>query len=339
MKKAELELRNLLLEKLDSKESNVIYINNDKFKINPNPVKKYKHLGDLSFEEKSIEKLKKYDPLLLKAYKLLLPQNRISFISLLEVCNIPEDVKVIRVLSDEDIEESMELSRKLILTVSKGQLYAKQENWMQTTELKMNIKLSDKKVFKDKDAIKHIRIVLDIEVPPTVLRQIVLNAKKQVPIIETLTGFEPYNLLDMTNEEYTKQRNEANVKSIIYAERYEEHIKLLSNLSPYQAGNAFLLLQADLNLMVQKAIHLVLSKGHKITPDLLIHYSFDTLADATKDLFIKYHAPETTDKDRIKIKRFIALYFAVVEEAQNNVENYIESLCEKYNINKDFAHA
>ena len=336
MKKNDLYLHTIMEKEIESRnKKEVLFINNDKFKINPDPVKKYKHNDDLTLEDKNLERIKKYDPLLLKAYELLLPQYKLTLISVLESFEIPENVRIMRLLGSENPEET---ENKFIIIVSKGQLYLQQGNWLQMTESKSVSLVSDKKIFKDKDAIKHIKLCLDIEIPSNILKQVTLNSKKQIPIIENLTGFEPYNLMDMSDAEYKKQRREADVKAMIYADRYKDHIKLLSNISPYQAGNSFLLLQADLNLMIQKCIHNLLCKGYNVTTDLIINCSFETLAEATKNLFIKYHAIDTTEIERVKIRRFIALYFAVVEETQNKFENYIESLYEKYNLEEQFVN-
>ena len=193
----------------------------------------------------------------------------------------------------------------------------------------------DRKIYKDTNSEKHIKLVFDYQVPNTILRELNLNSKKQVPMITTLQGFEPYNLMDLSNDEYIKQKTESDAKAIIYSERYKDHINLLINKSPYQAANAFLLLQSNINMKIQECIRDILAQGNILTVDSLIHYSFENIAEATRELFTKYHAFNTTEEEKLKITRFIALYFAVVEEADNNVDNYVKSLNEKYGIVKN----
>lgn len=335
--KSTLKLLTEELSKNKLNESIIIINNNFELEIeNENSVSAFisfkEEEAPINYEDKLLEKIADYNPLILTAYHLLSSLNKSSFINLLQTFNIRKNVNVIRMMSDNDVNKFTNGANKLIVTASKGNLCIKQGDWNQTTASKTNTVASDKKIYKDVNAEKSIRLLFDIEVPESILYQLNLNSKKQAPMIATLTGFEPYNLMDLSNDEYIKQKTEADAKAIIYAERYAEHIKLLSNKSPYQAANSFLLLQSELNLSIQKCIRNILLQGNILSVDNLIHYSFENLAEAARELFTKYHAYDTTEEEKIKITRYIALYFAVVEEAQNNVENYIESLNKKFGV-------
>lgn len=284
-----------------------------------------------NFSDVFYKKIADYNELVLKAYSLLSQVNKSSFVSALQYCGIKKDIEVNKISSEEELEEAIK-SKHFIVTVSKGNLMLQQGDWSQTTGSKNNNIATDKKIFKDKESEKHIKLVFNIEVSYSILRELNLNSKKQVPMISTLCGFEPYNLIDMSNDEYIKQKAESDVKAIIFSEKYEEHIKFLTNISPYQAANTFLVLQTELNMSIQKCIKEILSQGHVLTVDSLIHYNYESFAEAVRELLTKYHAFETTEEEKIKIKRFIALYFAVIEEDQIKVENYIISMKNKYGI-------
>lgn len=317
----------------DNYENPVIIVNNNNIFtiLNEKSLKELKQENGLiknensSFIDRLRDKIKDYNELVLTAYDLLNQQNKSSLVSILQYCCITKDIEVTKITSAEQ-----ENKKYFTITVSKGNLVLCQGDWSQSTGTKANCIAPDKKIYKDIKSEKHIKLKFNIEVPNSILRELNLNSKKQVPMITTLQGFEPYNLIDMSNDEYIKQKVESDAKAIIYSERYKDHIKLLSNLSPYQAANAFLLLQSDINMSIQKCIHDILAQGNVLTVDSLIHYSFENIAEATRELFTKYHAFNTTDEEKLKITRLIALYFAVVEEAQNNVDEYIESMKKKY---------
>ena len=292
-------------------------------------------INDSNVYDKLRKKIEDYNELVLRAYDLLSQANKPSLISVLQYCCINKDIKVTKILSEEELKNYNNQGKNFTITVSKGNLMLEQEDWSQSTCSKSNTVASDRKIYKDTNSEKHIKLVFDYQVPNTILRELNLNSKKQVPMITTLQGFEPYNLMDLSNDEYIKQKTESDAKAIIYSERYKDHINLLINKSPYQAANAFLLLQSNINMKIQECIRDILAQGNILTVDSLIHYSFENIAEATRELFTKYHAFNTTEEEKLKITRFIALYFAVVEEADNNVDNYVKSLNEKYGIVKN----
>lgn len=344
MKKAEAQLRLDIENELNKNKENIIFCINEsldyKLVIHEGQITKRvnERFKKLYFGDKQISKLKDYDAAIIKAYELLNEPYKISLFSILDYCKITKDVKVYRILSEEDFNKYSNNGKNFMMVVSRGNLYLKQGSWSQTTETRISTIASDKKIYKDVTATKHIKLIFDLQVPIPILRQLNLNSKKQTPVLETLTGYEPYNLMDLSNEEYIKQRSESDAKALHYAKIYAEHIKLLSNMSPYKAANSFILLQTEINLSIQKCIQRILAQGNVINIDSLLYYSFETIADATRELFIKYHAFDTKPEEKIKITRFIALYFAVVEETQNNVENYIKSLEEKYHLNEEYVY-
>ena len=280
-------------------------------------------------EDSQIYKIKDYNPLILQAYSLLNQQSKSSLIFALKYCGISSNVEVVRVMSKEQYEDLIKQGKIFTVIASKGNLLLQQEEWSQST----GIIASDKKIYKDKNADVHIKLILNTNVSFTILKQLNLNSKKQIPEVSTLCGFEPFNLFDLSNNEYIKQKIESDAKSILYAEKYKKHIELLSRMSPYQAANSFLALEANINYEIQKCIHNILIQGNVLTVDSLIKVTFEPIVEATRILFTKYHADDTTEEEKIRICRFIALYFAYVEEKQDNIEKYIKSLYNKYKIN------
>ena len=279
--------------------NNQINKNEDDTEENYNEVKDKIKIDE---EDSQIYKIKDYNPLILQAYSLLNQQSKSSLIFALKYCGISPNVEVIRVMSKEQYESTGAVA-------------------------------SDKKIYKDKNADVHIKLILNTNVSFTILKQLNLNSKKQIPEVSTLCGFEPFNLFDLSNNEYIKQKIESDAKSILYAEKYKKHIELLSRMSPYQAANSFLALEANINYEIQKCIHNILIQGNVLTVDSLIKVTFEPIVEATRILFTKYHADDTTEEEKIRICRFIALYFAYVEEKQDNIEKYIKSLYNKYKIN------
>lgn len=276
-------------------------------------------------------KLDNYDMFLQKAFDLLKPANRASLVHAIAHCGITPDVKISRIESDADWETFTMMGRKLYMIISKGNLFIAQDSWNQNT----GPIAGDSVIYKDTEMQNHIMLAFDISIQHSVLRILYLNARKQTPVLTTLYGYEPFNILDISEEEYQKQKAYSDATAIVYQERYADHIQFLINKSPYQAANAILILQANINLAIQQCIQKILSQGNVLTVDSIIHYSFEPLADATRELLTKYHAQDTTEDEQLKIKKYLALYFSVIEETKNKTMAYIDSMNAKYGIEKE----
>lgn len=280
------------------------------------------------------EKIKQYDPLIQRGFQLLKDVNRHSLIHVLEYCGIPKDVKVSVAHDMAEWSSLTNKNTKFWLVMSKGNLKAVQGAWHQLT----GPLASNTKIFKDADTMEqNVLLVLDYIVPLSILRTLHLNAKKVQPLIQTLYGYEPYNILDMSSEDYAREKLLADAQAIEYSEKYKEHINFLLSKSPYEAANCILALQGRLNLKVQSTIQEVLLRGNTLTMDNLIVHSFEPMAEATRELLVKYNAEGTTDEDKAKIRRYFALYFAKIEEVNTKTNTYIESLKTKYGLDDTAA--
>lgn len=268
------------------------------------------------------KEISKYHEVVQQAYRVLNDTNRSSLLYALAHCGIRPDTPAERIMDNREWETFTSNGRYLYFIASKGNLFMAQEAWSQST----GSIASDGVVFKDTEGKSHVMFTFKQKVPHAVLRMLYLNAKKQTPVLTTLYGYEPYNLQDMSKEEFQKQKALADATAATYLERYKDHIELLINKSPYQAANAFLNLQANINLEIQQCIHELLQRGHKLTIDSLVHYSFEPIANATRELLTKYHAEGTTEEDKHKIKRYLALYFETIESTKVKAAKYIESL-------------
>lgn len=274
-------------------------------------------------------KINQYDPLIQKAFELLLDINKHSLMRVLEYCNISKDTKPIVIKDMPTWFESTNSGEKMWITVSKGNLRVGQKSWFQLT----GPISSNNRIFKDANTFNHsIMLALGVSVPLSVLRTLHLNVKKVQPIIHSLYGYEPYNLLDMSKEEYQKEKLLTDIKAIEYSEKYKQHIDFLVNKSPYQAANCILALQGRINLKIQSTIQDVLANGNPLTMDSVVIHSFEPLAEATRELIARYHVENATDDDRLKIKKFLALYFARIEEVNTKTNDYVQSMRTKYHL-------
>lgn len=273
-------------------------------------------------------KIAQYNALIQKAYDLLHDENKQTLLHVLEHCGIPKNVEVIQMYTGMDFKSLTDDNKYMVLYVSKGQLKVCQGIWTQQTG---NI-ASQTRIFKDINAEQHICLILKTVVPKDILRTLYINQKKIIPILSTLYGFEPYNILDMPIDQLASNKVTSTAMAIMYQEKYAKEIDFILHLPPYRAAQAFLILSRKININIQTALHTVLSHGVKLNASNIVIYSFDPIAEATKDLTIKYQADETTPEEKDKIAKYIALYLAEIEKASTASKAYIESLYNTINI-------